>query len=276
MSIDLHCHSTYSDGTKTPQELVDLALNKGLIGLSITDHDTVDAYPAFLPYAKEKGLRVISGAEFSSNHHETPIHILGYSFQLNHPKINALSQFHKKRRVERNGEILQKLSKIGVQLTLDEIAEILPHMSHQIGRAHIAYALFKKGIIESPQEAFSKWIGEGKPCYAPSVTPSIEETIAILHEAGGFAVVAHPHLIKKKGVLRAILEFPFDGLEGRYALFQPYANQRFIDMAKHRNLFITGGSDFHGEIRSHNPLGASTTDEAVFQLLENRFLLEIP
>lgn len=271
MTIDLHCHSTFSDGTKTPEELVALALKKGLTGLSITDHDTVDAYPRFIKCAKENGLRFISGVEFSSMHQDTPIHILGYSFKLDHPAITTLAQFHKTRRVERNSLIMEKLTKVGLPISLQEIEETLPHMSHQIGRAHIAYTLFKKGMIESPQEVFSKWIGEGKPCYVPSETPTVEKTVETIHEAGGFAVVAHPHLIKKRGVLKKILEFPFDGIEARYGNFLPTANQRFIDMAINRKLFITGGSDFHGEIRPHNHLGDSTTDEEVFQRISLPF-----
>lgn len=272
MSADLHCHSTFSDGTKTPEELIHIATSKNLTGLCITDHDTIDAYKTFLQAAKKHNLRVISGVEFSSNYNETPIHILGYSFKLDHPKITGLAHFHRKRRLERNEAIIQNLCKAGIEISLSEIEQILPHMSHQIGRAHIAYALFKKGTVESAQEVFHKWIGEGKPCYVESENPSIAETLDILHEAGGFAVVAHPHLIKKRGVLKKILEFPFDGLEGRYAQFAFNVNQRFIDMANYRNIFITGGSDFHGEIRPHNPLGAATTDASVFEMLESRFL----
>lgn len=271
MSADLHCHSTFSDGTATPTEVVKLALEKGLKGLSITDHDTVSAYPELIEATKGTSLKIISGVEFSSAHRDTPIHILGYSFKLDHPKIIELVNFHTTRRIERNQQILKNLNAHGLKISLEDIKETMPTMTHQIGRAHIAYTLFKRGIVPSTQMVFQKWIGEGRPCYANSNHPSIEETIRIIHEAGGFAVIAHPHLIKQKSVLKAILKMKFDGIEARYALFPPHANQRFFDIAKDYKLFTTGGSDFHGEIRLQNPLGASVTDEALFDFLEETF-----
>lgn len=272
MTADLHCHSTFSDGNHTPGELIQIALSKGLAGLSITDHDTVEGYPSFLAEAQKHQFRVISGVEFSCSHRGSPVHILGYSFQLAHPAIQQLTAFHKTRRIERNQEILIRLSKQGIRLSLEEIKELMPEMSSQIGRAHIAYALYKKGLVPNPQTVFEKWIGEKKPCYVESEHPTIEATLAALHAARGFAVIAHPHLIKKKSTLRSILAYPFDGIEARYAFFKPSANQRFLDLAQAHQLFVTGGSDFHGAIRPQNTLGSSTTDPTTFLMLEERFL----
>lgn len=271
---DLHCHSTCSDGTFSPEELILHALEKGLTGLSITDHDSIQAYSTALAFAKEQQLALLSGVEFSTMFNEHSIHILGYSFSVDHPAILEFCEKHQQRRLQRNRLILQKLKENGMPLEESD----LEHSSFQagkqtIGRPHIALALLKKGYVSTFQEAFHLHIGEGKPSFVAGSSFSTEETIAIIHQANGYAVLAHPHLIEPQRLIKKLLELPFDGLEGYYARFAPQEQKRWVKIAQARNWLITGGSDFHGTIKPNNPLGGSWVRDDIFKLLYDRFLL---
>lgn len=269
---DLHCHTTCSDGTLSPVEIVELAAKKGLRGLSITDHDTIEAYKTAIPAAKALNLPLISGVEFSSMHDQVSIHLLAYSFPLDSPLILEFCKKHEHRRVLRNREILDLLFKQGMPITEEELEhEHDPGPSHNLGRPHIALAMLKKGYISSIQEAFNEYIGEGKPCYAPGGYFSVEETVDLIHKAKGLAVIAHPHLINNEEILRDLLEMDFDGIEGYYARFSREDEERWVRIGNRKGWLITGGSDFHGDIKPTIPLGSSWVDEAKFNALYARF-----
>jgi len=272
---DLHCHTTCSDGSLTPEELVQHAKSIGLSGLSITDHDSVAAYPSALPIAKTLGLQMISGVEFSTVHHFNSVHILGYSFDLNHPVIKDFCERHKQRRLERNRAILVKLAEHHMPITEEDIEgctrEEVLKTNRSIGRPHIALAMVKKGYVGSVQEAFKKYLAEGKSCYTQGKAFTTQESIDIIHEAKGLAIIAHPHLIDDIPTLRQMLEMNFDGLECYYAKFPLEQQERWIEIAKKRNLLITGGSDFHGDIKPNIPLGASYVGQDIFQVLLDLF-----
>lgn len=141
----------------------------------------------------------------------------------------------------------------------------------QLGRPHLARLLYQKKIVETPQEAFSRFLGEGKRCYVPSKTPSLEETIATIQKASGIAVLAHPHLLPNLSFFHTLLEFPFDGVEGYYARFALYRNRPYIKAAEKRGLIVTGGSDFHGSLRYEQPLGCAWTPQPTFLHLKRHF-----
>ncbi|MDB2614070.1 PHP domain-containing protein [Chlamydiales bacterium] len=268
---DLHTHSYFSDGSFSPEELVDLAVKNSLNGLSITDHDTTDAYSRLIPYAKEKNLPLISGIEISSSYKGVPIHILGYGFKLSHPSIISIEEMQKKRRFVRNQGLIERLNKKGIDLTQEEVLSLFPHPPSQLGRPHIAKALLNRGVISSIQEAFSRYIGEGKSCYIPSITPTIEEVIDHIHQAGGLAILAHPHLIRANHLITNILDHPFDGLEGYYGTLSPKKDQKWVNIASSKGWTITGGSDFHGDTKPNQPIASSWTNMTTFTLLEEKF-----
>ncbi len=256
---DLHTHSTASDGSSTPKELIDQAKALELTGISITDHDTVDAYTEELfLYAKEKNIELISGVEFSSVYQDTGIHVLGYYFDVTHPELREFCVKHKERRKERNKLILELLRKEGMPLTEEDLGD----SKGVIGRPHIAQALIKKGYIATMQDAFSRLIGDGKPCFAPGNRVSLEETIDLIHKAGGKAVLAHPILLKKRSLIKKLLAFPFDGVECFYANFSAKQNEEICHLAEKLGDFVqTGGSDFHGAIKPYSFLGSAYTSE---------------
>lgn len=267
---DLHCHSTCSDGTKTPQEIVSLAKTLGLSGLSITDHDTVEAYKEAVPYAQELGIQLITGVEFSTVHKGESVHILSYRFPLDSQIIKSFCEKHQQRRADRNMAILRRLALAGMPISETDVAACVHQddRKHTIGRPHIALAMVKKGYVESIQDAFKRYIGDGKSCYEPGESFSTEETIDLVHQAKGLAIIAHPHLIENGITLQDMLKMPFDGIECYYAKFGPQQSQRWLEIAKKKNWLITGGSDYHGDIKPNLMLGNSFVDQETFDRLK--------
>jgi predicted metal-dependent phosphoesterase TrpH len=266
---DLHCHTSCSDGSNSPEEILHLAKEIGLSGLSITDHDTIEAYGAAIPIAKELEIPLVSGIEFSAEHKGSSVHILGYSFSLNDPGLLAFCQKHAARRDARNRKILEKLKEQRIEVSEEEI-KIDNHQT--IGRPHIALVMMKKGYVESVQEAFDKYLGDGKLCFAPGESYSIEETLAIIHNAKGLAVLAHPHLLHNPTLLSELLEMNFDGLEGYYGRFPRDRQDKWLQLAKKKGWIVTGGSDFHGSVKPHSALGSSWVCEETFNILLNHFI----
>ncbi len=264
---DLHAHTTCSDGSFTPEELVVHAKAVGLSALSITDHDSIDAYPSAIVKAKEIGLILGAGVEFSSVFKEMSVHILGYDVDLGHPSLLKLCQRHKSRRIHRNRSMLEKLSSRGMPISEKELVE----SGLNIGRPHIAQLMVKKGYVATIKQAFNLYIGDDQSCYVRGETISSEETIEIIHQAGGKAFLAHPHLMSSQRKIKELLDLPFDGIECYYARFFPDQEKRWVKMAKERKLLVSGGSDFHGAAKEYIPLGCSWVDEAVFNtIFQNR------
>lgn len=261
---DMHTHSSCSDGSLTPKELVLFAKEKGLKGLSITDHDTIDAYQEAYPVAKECGISLVHGVEFSCAHRGVSVHLLGYAFSLTHPALLSLSEAHIERRRLRNTAVLERLKEAGMPLEEGEIVG-----SHRPGRPHIAQAMVKRGYVDSVEQAFHRYLGDGKPCYVQGKSFSVEESIEVIREAGGFAVIAHPHLMKDRRVLLDLLKMDVDGIECYYARFPPAKNAPWVKIATKKKWLMTGGSDFHGPIKQQNMLGSSWVSQETFNLLLN-------
>jgi len=258
---DLHCHSTCSDGTMSPEELIAHAKDVGLSGLSITDHDTINAYETAIPAAKEAGIALGPGVEFSSVDDGISVHVLGYDFDLASAELKDFCQRHVKRREERNLKIIEKLNNRSLFVEMDESI---------MGRPHIALALVKKGYASSVQDAFNRLIGDGKPCFDPGEPISTDETIAVIHKARGKVFIAHPHLLKNPKMAEKLLQKPFDGIECYYSKCPPHQEQRWVRVAEEKGLLMSGGSDFHGAIKPGIPLGCSWVNEASFtQIFQN-------
>lgn len=272
---DLHCHTTCSDGSETPEELIRIASQAGLKGLSITDHDSIEAYKTALPIAQKLGIEMISGVEFSSVHKNVSVHVLAYSFSLKNPAIHAFCQKHLLRREKRNQEILTLLEKHKMPISHEEILEMLsdsPNIKKTIGRPHIAQVMVKKKYVLTVEEAFKKYLGDGKPCFFRGEQFSIEETLEVIHQSKGLAIIAHPHLIERSSTIKQLLEMNFDGLEAYYAKFPPKHEQKWVRIAQFKKWLATGGSDFHGTIKPHIQLGCSWVREETFRILQSHYL----
>ena len=140
------------------------------------------------------------------------------------------------------------------------------------GRPHIAQAMIEKGYVASIEEAFKKYLGEGRCCYYPGSRPSVEETLDVIRSAGALAVIAHPQLIKQRRIINQLLEMDFDGIEAYYARFSGYDEQKWVNIAREKGWIVTGGSDYHGEIKPQNPLGSSWVSEETFRILQDHYL----
>jgi predicted metal-dependent phosphoesterase TrpH len=260
---DLHCHTTCSDGSLDPKQIIDLAIEVGLSALAITDHDTVDAYKIAIPYAQEKQFLLGTGVEFSCEFKKESVHVLGYDFFLDSEVFLDYCARQQEKRLHRNREILEKLQKRHMNVEEKDLLAI-HHKASTIGRPHIAAVMVLKGYVKSIGEAFQLYLGDHKSCFVAGTPFPVFEAIEVIHKAGGKAFVAHPHLYDNANLIRDVLHLPFDGIECHYGRSPPEKTKRWQKLAKHKNLLISGGSDFHGEAKPHIQLGASWVNEEVF------------
>ena len=251
--IDLHIHSTYSDGVLMPAELVDLAKSQGLSAISITDHDTADGAGEAIQRGLEKGIEVISGIEISSWHGDTSMHILGYLFRSDDEQFNSRLQLLQQGRETRNIRIIENLNKLGITVELEELLQYSEY--GQTGRPHIARLLVDKGIAKTVDLAFKYYLGRGAAAYAERFRFSARDAIAMIREAGGVAVLAHPSsldpsLRSTPSLLKDLHKVGLNGVEVYYPSHSSKAVKALLKMAGDIGLLITGGSDFHGPERS--------------------------
>lgn len=258
---DLHTHTTCSDGSFAPRQLLALAKTTGLGGLSITDHDTIDGYDQISDLQTGNGTFLLgTGVELSCRFEGHSIHILGYDFSLTHPAIRQLCAWQKERRGRRNRAMLAKLSQQKMAITEEELGGT----SDLIGRVHIAKKMVEKGYVPSIKEAFMRYLGEEKICYVAGEFGSVPDAVNVIHQAGGKAFLAHPHLLPKMRWGKKLVALGLDGIECYYGNFSKEQARRWLDLAKEKNLLVSGGSDFHGENRAFSLLGSSWVDEASF------------
>lgn len=247
MASDMHIHTTFSDGRLMPEEIIKSAREAGLNYIAITDHDTVDGirYMYEQGFYPSKGIGIIPGIEFSSIKDGHEVHILGYNINIfNQQLADALNEVSEARWI-RFSTMLEKLKELGYGITEAEVLK-LAGTSHSIGRSHIARALVKKGFFSEIRAVFSELLTPGKPAYVENFRLTPEEILPIIHNAGGFSVLAHPKLVGDDSLVETLLELDFGGLEVFYPQHNEADVERYTKIAKDRGLLLTGGSDFHG------------------------------
>ncbi len=251
--IDLHIHSTFSDGVLKPAEVVDLAESQGLKAIAITDHDTAAGTDEAMQRGSEKGIEVITGIELSSWHGDTSMHILGYRFKHEDIQFNNRLQLLQNGRETRNARIIENLNKLGIRVDLSELL----HYSEygQTGRPHIARLLVDKGVTKTIDMAFKHYLGRGAVAYAERFRFSARDSTTLIREAGGIAVLAHPSSLDTTlrsipPLLKDLCKVGLEGVEVYYPSHSPKAVKALLKMANEMGLLITGGSDFHGMERS--------------------------
>ena len=260
--IDLHIHSTASDGTLTPTEIVQTALKstkseKDPIVIALTDHDTVAGVSEFLKEAKKNKERVtaIPGVEISTNYHGVEIHILGYNVDPENKELLEQLKICRESRDGRNEKIISRLQAEGFQITMEDIKPEDPNET--IARPHIAKQLMKKKYVSSVKEAFDKYLAEGRSCYVERIMPTPQEAIALIRNSGGIPALAHLMYYKKlnaaeKEVLVSELkEAGLEGIEAYYNTYTPVEEEYVSSLAKQNALLLTGGTDFHGQNKPH-------------------------
>lgn len=256
--IDLHMHTTHSDGSFKPRELIRHAKEKGLGCISVTDHDTMSSLEECADEAKNQGIELIPGIEISAQFEPGTLHILGYFLDANDPELNKTLGDIQKARRERNPQIIKQLNKLGIPITYYEVEA--ESGGKQIGRPHFAKVLLKKGIVKSMDEAFNRYLSKGKPAYVDKRRLSPAESIQRIRNAGGIASVAHPKQMKlseeelTKEFARLVDE-GLGGIEAYNSCQNPQEASLYKRLAKRFNLLVTGGSDFHGANKPEVELG---------------------
>jgi len=252
---DLHAHTTASDGTATPEELVQTAVNAGLTYLAVTDHDTANAVSAALAEAKRIGsLRLIPGVEISARGKPGSCHLLGLGVDHTNPALSGTLADLLTARNERNLALAERLTRLGVPITVEEVTAYAP-LGANVGRPHFALALLGKGYVQSLQEAFDRYLGDTAAGFVPKDDLSPEDAIALVHQVGGLCFLAHPGLLKLAEHetfttrIKAYAALGLDGIEAYYSKHSPVETRNFLKIAERLNLLVTGGSDFHGNNR---------------------------
>ena len=270
--IDLHTHSTCSDGTLTPAEVVMEAKKAGLSAIALTDHDTLDGLPEAIEAGKKYGIEVITGIEFSISS-DTEMHLLGLGFDLDCPEIrNVLDEMIIQRDL-RNYKVIELLEKCGIHITIDEI--LAEATSPVTGRSQIAKAMLRKGYVSSIKEAFDSYLSFGKPAFVERKSLTPEEAIRLIRLSGGKSFLAHLNQTGKTDqelyeILTHLKECGLDGIEGYYTEYTDDMNIRYRKMAEDIGLHLSGGSDFHGENKDGYEIGRGKGNLRIpYELLEN-------
>jgi len=241
--VDLHSHSTASDGTVAPDGVIESAERCGLTALALTDHDTIDGVPAARAAGERLGVRVIAGVELSAFHEEHEVHLLALHLTHLEGLQRRLSEL-RTMRYTRAQKIVEKLNALGIPLTLDEV--LLQSNGGAIGRPHVARALIARGVVHDFRDAFTRYLGSAGTAFVPKEHFSIEDAIGIAHEAGALAIWAHPGDGGRRERLEPLVAAGLDGLEIRHPSHSGEDVKRLQALADFFNLVPSGGSDWHG------------------------------
>ncbi len=248
---DLHTHSTASDGTFTPAELVRAAKAENISLLAVTDHDTVAALDEAARVAAEEGIGFVPGVELSVEGAPGKCHLLGLGFDPNNAVLRETLVRVSDARRARNGQIIARLQALGVPITLEEVTAVAPPGAN-VGRPHFAQTLLNKGVVTTLKQAFDRFLSDSAPAYVPAASLTPVEAIALIHGAGGLAFLAHPALVKLapgellRNRLIALKTLGMDGIEAYYNKHTLPQTERFLELARGVGLLVAGGSDFHG------------------------------
>jgi predicted metal-dependent phosphoesterase TrpH len=257
--IDLHTHSTASDGSFRPAEVVRLAKDAGLKALALTDHDTTDGLAEAVAAGQKLGVEVIPGVEISAKFTDDTMHILGYFIDYHSGRLEERLAVLQQARKERNPKIVAKLNALGIPITLEQVERLSG--GGQVGRPHIARALLESGYVSTIQQAFDIYLRNGAKAYVPKFRFPPHEALDMIREAGGIPVVAHPFTLGlgSAGALKeALADLKSQGLAGIevfYSEHTPEQEALYLKLAQELGLLVTGGSDFHGDNKPEVALG---------------------
>ncbi|HTP51473.1 MAG TPA: PHP domain-containing protein [Anaeromyxobacteraceae bacterium] len=268
--IDLHTHSTASDGQYTPADIAGRAAAAGTSVWALTDHDTVAGLEPAALEARRLGMRFVPGIELSVYLDQREIHVLGHFVDPAHPTLGRFEDFLAERRRERMEQIIEKLAALGIRIAADDIVRFSGGKT--IGRPHVARALVAAGAVETVKEAFDRYLAEGKPAYVGRYRLIAEDAVSLVRGAGGVATLAHPGVSKiERGDLLRLRGMGFDGVEVYHPDHVPSQLEKYGRAAAELDLVATAGSDFHGEaVAPDRSLGTTTMPLEDLERLERR------
>jgi predicted metal-dependent phosphoesterase TrpH len=246
--IDLHTHTTASDGRCTPAELVTRAKHAGVTVLSVTDHDTVAACDAAQASCADAGIEFVTGIEITAVRNEADVHILGYFIDPRSPPLLAFLAAQRQQRLERIRRMIDRLRPLGITLDADAILQpAIANPNTAVGRPWIARALVAGGHVATTNEAFDVWLARGRPAFVPREGAAPADVIARIHDAGGIASLAHPGLVGRDGWIPEFAAAGLDAIEAYHTDHDEPTTGRYRAIAERHNLAITGGSDYHAD-----------------------------
>ncbi|HQR13367.1 MAG TPA: PHP domain-containing protein [Nitrospira sp.] len=268
--IDLHLHTTHSDGSFSTAEVMAFAKQAGLTALAITDHDIVDGIPEATAIGKELGIEVVPGVEISSRLGESELHILGYFMQWTDPQLAQRLKTLRDSRHLRNPKIVQRLNELGIPITYEEVRALAG--TESVGRPHIARLLMEKKFVTSAKEAFDRYLANGRPAFVDRELPEPAEAVRWIREAGGVPVLAHPTWVRTSAeglrvLVRELKAAGLGGIEVHYSTHTPSQTTEYLDLATQCDLLVTGGSDFHGVTKPDIEVGIGRGQLKVSQKL---------
>lgn len=250
---DLHLHTQFSDGTFTPEELVLHAQKNGLSCIALTDHDTVEGCARAAAACAAVQMGFIPGSELTAEHEDTEVHILGYFLDTeNKVLLDRIAQFQSVRQ-HRIHEMVAALNKLGIPLKVEAVFALANCKSP--GRPHVARAMVKEKLIGSLDEAFERFLKKGRPAWVPKTKMSALESVELIHQAGGLAVMAHPGLNRTDEIIPALVEAGLDGIECFHTKHSTVMSERYLEIAEEYDLLVTGGSDCHGYSKNKPLIG---------------------
>lgn len=279
--IDLHVHTTASDGTQSPAEIIAGAMQLGLGAIAITDHDAIAGSREALLGGIPAGLGFLTGVELSADPPPSypgpgSIHILGYAIRLDDPELNQTLEKLQDARKDRNPEILRRLERLGISIRLEEVE--LEAEGGQPGRPHIARLMVKKGAVASIDEAFDRYLGNRRPAYVDKFRIETGRAIALINAAGGIPVLAHPGLLELENdeqldeILQETIAMGLKGMEVYFSDHSADQTRRYAALARRHRLLMTGGSDYHGETHPEIKMGVGRGELCVPYTLYERLI----
>lgn len=250
---DLHLHTSFSDGTFTPEELVLQAQKNGLSCIALTDHDTVQGCARAAAACAPVLIEFIPGTELTAEHDDTEVHILGYFLDTQNQTLLAeIAKFQAVRK-QRIYEMVARINEIGVPLKVEAVFALANCESP--GRPHVARTLVKEGLTRNLDEAFERFLKKGRPAWVPKAKMSARESVDLIHQAGGLAVMAHPGLNRTDDIIPALVDAGLDGIECFHTKHSTTMAERYLGIADQFHLLVTGGSDCHGFSKARPLIG---------------------
>ena len=265
-TADLHLHTTFSDGTDSPERVIELAHQAGLSAVALTDHDNTEAIALADTAARRHGVELIPGIEMSASAEGLEVHMLGFLMDLANARlVQHLAEQHT-RRVHRVHEMVSRLQRVGVKIDAEEVLQLAG--AGTVGRPHVARILLKHGYISSLPEAFSKYIGPDNPGFVPGSPLPPSRIIRVIREAGGIPVLAHPIYLKRDPLIDTFVNDGLVGLEVYHSGHTPDMVRHYEAIADRLELLRTGGSDYHGDSKEGLPVGAVKVPYALVEALK--------
>jgi predicted metal-dependent phosphoesterase TrpH len=253
---DLHSHTYYSDGTDSPRRLIELAKKAGLAAIAVTDHDILEGHPEAEVAARELGVELIPGIEMSASVNNVEVHVLGYFLDPANAALRRHLAEQRDRRLQRMRDMVAKLRSLGVLISVDDVMAVAGRGT--MGRPHVAEAMVKGGYVNTPREAFDRYIGNTGPGFIPGSQIAPRVVIDVILQAGGVPVLAHPIYLKDDGLIDQFAHEGLAGVEAYHSSHSAEQIKRYEQVAQRLGLLRTGGSDYHGGNKEGVAIGAAT------------------